>query len=43
MSTIKIIDKTGAEVGKLEANADVFGIKPNVAVMHQVVRAQRAS
>ena len=43
MSTFKIVDKTGKEAGKADLNDAVFGIKPNVAVMHQVVRAQRAS
>lgn len=39
---VKIIDNTGKEAGNTSLNDSVFGIKPNVAVMHQVVRAQRA-
>ncbi|MDO5328796.1 MAG: 50S ribosomal protein L4 [Coriobacteriia bacterium] len=43
MSTVKIIDKTGKESGSAKLQDNIFGIKPNVAVMHQVVRAERAS
>lgn len=42
MSEIKILDKTGKEAGSVKLDANVFGLKPNTAVMHQVVRAQRA-
>ena len=43
MADIKVIDKAGKEAGSVKLNAKVFGVKPNMAVMHQVVRAQRAS
>lgn len=43
MATLKIVDKTGKDAGSAKLNDAVFGLKPNVAVMHQVVRAQRAS
>ena len=43
MTTIEIKDAGGKKAGEAELSAAVFGIEPNVHVMHQVVRAQRAS
>ena len=43
MSNIKVKDITGKDAGSAKLEDSVFGVKPNVAVMHQVVRAQRAS
>ena len=43
MTAIDIKDAKGAAAGTAELEASVFGIEPNVPVMHQVVRAQRAS
>lgn len=43
MSTLKMKDKAGKEAGSVKLEDAVFGVKPNIAVMHQVVRAQRAS
>ena len=43
MTTIDIKDAKGATVNSAEVAASVFGIEPNVPVMHQVVRAQRAA
>ena len=43
MTTIDIKDAKGATVNTAELAASVFGIEPNVPVMHQVVRAQRAA
>ncbi len=43
MATIEIKDAKGAAAGTAELSDAVFGIEPNVPVMHQVVRAQRAS
>ena len=43
MTTIDIKDAKGKKAGTAELAASVFGIEPNVPVMHQVVRAQRAS
>ena len=43
MTTIEIKDASGKKAGDAELSASVFGIDPNVPVMHQVVRAQRAS
>ena len=34
---------TGSEAGTVDLTPDVFGIEPNVAVMHQVVTAQLAA
>ncbi len=43
MSTIEIKDASGKAAGSVDLAPSVFGIEPNVGVMHQVVRAQRAS
>lgn len=43
MSTIEIKDTSGKAAGSVDLASSVFGIEPNVGVMHQVVRAQRAS
>ena len=43
MATIEIKDTKGQAAGTAELTDSVFGIEPNVPVMHQVVRAQRAS
>ena len=43
MATIEIKDAKGAAAGTVELSEAVFGIEPNVPVVHQVVRAQRAS
>ena len=43
MTTIEIKDASGKKAGDAELSASVFGLEPNVPVMHQVVRAQRAS
>ena len=43
MTTIDIKDAKGQKAGSAELAPSVFGIEPNVPVMHQVVRAQRAS
>ncbi len=43
MATIEIKDAKGAAAGTAELSDSVFGVEPNVPVMHQVVRAQRAS
>lgn len=42
-STISLKTASGKDAGKLELDADVFGIQPNVPVMHQVVTAQLAA
>lgn len=43
MATIEMKNASGEATGTVDLNAAVFGIEPNIAVMHQVVRAQRAS
>ena len=43
MTTIDIKNASGEVTGTAELAPSVFGIEPNVPVMHQVVRAQRAS
>lgn len=43
MTTIEIKDASGKKAGTADLSASVFGIEPNVPVMHQVVRSQRAS
>ena len=43
MATIDIKNVSGEVAGSAELAPSVFGIEPNVPVMHQVVRAQRAS
>ena len=43
MATIEIKDGKGKKAGTAELPASVFGIEPNVPVMHLAVRAQRAS
>ena len=37
MPTISVYDMTGKKTGSMELSADIFGIEPNVAVMHSAV------
>ncbi|MBE6465816.1 50S ribosomal protein L4 [Denitrobacterium detoxificans] len=43
MANIEVKNTSGKKVEVRDLNAAVFGIEPNIPVMHQVVRAQRAS
>jgi large subunit ribosomal protein L4 len=43
MAKLKVKTQIGAESGSVELDDDIFGIEPNVAVMHQVVTAQLAA
>ena len=43
MPTIDVVDITGSKVGTADLAEEIFGIEPNVAVMHQVVTAQLAA
>ena len=43
MSTIKVLNMAGAEVGSVELNDAVFGIEPNAAVVHEVVKNHLAN
>ena len=38
MSTIKVVSMTGAEVGTVELNDAIFGVEPNMSVVHEVVK-----
>jgi large subunit ribosomal protein L4 len=42
MSTVTVKTMTGADRGSVELADEVFGIQPNVPVLHQVVTAQLA-
>ena len=37
MATVSTFDMTGKQTGTMELNAEIFGIEPNVAVMHSAV------
>ena len=43
MSTIKVLNMAGAEVGSVELNDSIFGIEPNTAVVHEVVKNHLAN
>jgi large subunit ribosomal protein L4 len=42
MASIALKDRTGAEAGTVDLDDALFGVQPNVPVMHQVVTAQLA-
>ena len=42
MAKVEVLKVTGGKAGTVELDSDVFGIEPNVSVMHQVVNAQLA-
>ena len=37
MAIIDVVNMSGAKVGEIDLNNDIFGIEPNTAVMHDVV------
>jgi len=43
MASISMKTQSGADAGTAELSEDVFGIEPNLPVMHQVVTAQLAA
>lgn len=43
MPTIAVKDMTGKEVGKIDLPDTIFGVEPNVSVMHDVVKNQLAN
>ena len=43
MSTMKVLNMAGAEVGTVELNDAVFGIEPNEPVVHEVVKNHLAN
>ena len=43
MATLTLKNATGSDAGTVELDENVFGVEPNVPVMHQVVTAQLAA
>lgn len=43
MSEIKVVTMTGEDAGTMELNDAVFGIEPNMAVVHEVVKNHLAN
>ena len=43
MSTIKVVDMAGRETGSVELSDAVFGIEPNMSVVHEVVKNHLAN
>ena len=43
MSTMKVLNMAGAEVGTVELNDEIFGIEPNTVVVHEVVKNHLAN
>jgi large subunit ribosomal protein L4 len=43
MTSVDVRDATGATTGSVELDERIFGVQPNVALMHQVVTAQLAA
>jgi large subunit ribosomal protein L4 len=43
MASIALKDRTGSDAGTIELDDAIFGVQPNVPVMHQVVTAQLAN
>jgi len=43
MPKVAVYNMAGAQVGEIELSDSVFGIEPNEAVVHQVVKAQLAN
>ncbi len=43
MSSVKVLNMAGAEVGTVELNDAIFGIEPNEAVVHEVVKNHLAN
>ena len=43
MSSIKVLNMAGAEVGTMELNDAIFGIEPNKTVVHEVVKNHLAN
>ena len=43
MSTMKVLNMAGAEVGTVELNDAIFGIEPNEVVVHEVVKNHLAN
>ena len=43
MSAIKVLNMAGAEVGTVELTDSIFGVEPNTAVVHEVVKNHLAN
>ena len=43
MPTVAVFDMTGKKTGEMELNAAVFGIEPNMSVVHEVVKNHLAN
>ena len=43
MSTIQVVSMTGSKVGEVELNDAIFGIEPNMTVVHEVVKNHLAN
>ena len=43
MSSMKVLNMAGAEVGTVELNDEIFGITPNPVVVHEVVKNHLAN
>ena len=43
MSTMKVLNMSGSEVGSVELNDAIFGIEPNPVVVHEVVKNHLAN
>ena len=43
MSSMKVLNMAGAEVGTVELNDEIFGIKPNPVAVHEVVKNHLAN
>ena len=43
MSSMKVLNMAGAEVGTVELNDAIFGIEPNTVVVHEVVKNHLAN
>ena len=43
MSSMKVLNMAGAEVGTVELNDAIFGVEPNMSVVHEVVKNHLAN
>ena len=43
MAKVDVLKVSGGKAGSVELDDHIFGIEPNVPVMHQVVNAQLAT
>ena len=43
MANVKVLNMAGQQVGEIELNAAIFGIEPNMSVMHDVVKNHLAN